>query len=87
MCGRLLGLWHASYGYGGRIAGRDEGKLGRFMLIGIPRWCDVYCPRVRGVGEACNNCQDSSRRGVIRVSSVVRVQRRRKWFQAERCRS
>ena len=24
MCGRLLRLWNASYGYGGRVAGRDE---------------------------------------------------------------
>ena len=41
MCTRLLNLWHASYGYRGRVAGRDKGKLGRLMLIGIPRWCDV----------------------------------------------
>ena len=40
------------------------------MLIGIPRWCDVGdCPRVRGVGEACNSCQGSSRRSVVGVSS------------------
>ena len=24
MHGRLLRLWHASYGYGGRVTGRDE---------------------------------------------------------------
>ena len=40
MCGRMLRLWHASYGYGGRVAGRDEG-MGRLVLIGIPQWCDV----------------------------------------------
>ena len=26
MCESLLRLWHASYGYGGRVAGRDEGN-------------------------------------------------------------
>ena len=92
MCGRLLsllqGLWYASYGYRGRVAGRDKETLWRLLLIGIPRWCDVGdCPRARGVGEACNSCQGSSRRGVVGVSSGVRVQRRRRRFQAERCRS
>ena len=63
-------------------------EMGRSMLVGIPRWCDVGdCPRTRGIGEACNSCQGSSRRGVARVSSDVRVQRRRRRFQAERCRS
>ena len=82
---RLLSLWHASYGYKGKVAGRVKGKLGGSMLIGIPRWCDVGdCPRVRGVGEACKG---SSRRGVVGASSGVRVQRRRRWFQAERYRS
>ena len=52
MCGRLLRLWHASYGYRDRVAGRDKGKMARLMLIGIPRWCDVGdCPRLRGVGQ------------------------------------
>ena len=87
MCGRLLRLWHASYGYGGRVAARGEGN-GAVDLVGIPRWCDVGdCPRARGIGEACNSCQGSSRRGVVGVSSDVRVQRRRRRFQAERCRS
>ena len=87
MCGRLLNLWHASYGYG-RVAGRDKGKLGRLTLTGMPRWCGVGdCPRVRGVGEACNSCQGSSRRSVVEVSSGVHVQRRRRRFQDERCRS
>ena len=86
MCGRLLSLWHASYGYRGRVAGRDKGKLGRLMLIGMPQWCDVGdCPRVRGVGEACNSCRGSSRRSVVGVSSGVRVHQRRRRFQAERC--
>ena len=59
-----------------------------FMLICIPRWCDVGdCPRARGVGVACKSCQGSSRRGVVGVSSDVRVQRRRRRFQAERCMS
>ena len=81
MCGRLLSLWHASCVYRGRVAGRDKGKLGRLMLIGMPRWCDVGdCPRVRGVGEACNSCQGSSRRNVVGVSSEARVQRRRRRF-------
>ena len=35
MCGRLLSLWHASYGYRGKAAGRDKGKLGRLMSIGM----------------------------------------------------
>ena len=88
MCGRLLSLGHASYGYRVRVAGKDKGKLGRLILIGIPRWCNVGdCPRVRGVGEAFNSCQGSNRRIVVRVSSGVRVQRRRRRFQAERCRS
>ena len=88
MCGRLLSLWYASYGYRGRVAGRDKWKLGRLILIGIPRWCDMGdCPRVRVVGETCNSCQGSSRQGVVGVSSGVRVQRRRRRFQAERCRS
>ena len=88
MCGRLLSLWHASYGYRGRVAGRDKGKLGRLMLVGMPRCCDVGdFPRVRGVGEACNSCRGSSRRSVVGVSSGVHVQRRRRRFQAERCRS
>ena len=88
MCERLLSLWHASYGYRCRVAGRDKGTLGRLILIGIPRWCDVGdCPRARGVGKACNSCQGSSRRGVVGVSSGVRVRRRRRQFQAERCRS
>ena len=83
MCGRLLSLWHASYGYRGRVTGRDKGKMGRLMLIDIFRWCDVGdCPQVRGVGEACNSCQGSSRRGVVGVSSGVRVQRRRRRLQA-----
>ena len=63
-------------------------EMGRLMLVGIPRWCDVGdCPRARGIGEACNSSQGSSRRGVVGVSSDVRVQRRRRRFQAERCRS
>ena len=63
-------------------------EMGRLMLVGIPWWCDVGdCPRARGIGEACNSCQGSSRRGVVGVSSDVRVQRRRRRFQAERCRS
>ena len=33
MCRRLLSLWHAPYGYKGRIAGRDKGQIGRLMLI------------------------------------------------------
>ena len=92
MCGKLLslllGLWHASYGYRGRVAGRDKGKTARLMLIGIPRWCDVWdCPRAWGVGEACNSCQGFSKRGVVGVTSGVRVQWRRRRFQAQRCRS
>ena len=88
MCGMLLSLWHASYGYRGRVTSRDKGKLGRLMLIAIPRWCDMGdCPRVRSVGEACNSYQSSNRRSVVGVSSDVRVQRRRRRFQAERCRS
>ena len=75
MCGRLLSLWHASYGYRGRVAGKGKGKLGRLMLIGMPRWYDVGgCPRARGVGETWNSCQGSSRRGVVGVSNGVRVQ-------------
>ena len=63
-------------------------EMGRLMLVGIPRWCDVGdCPRARGVGEACNSCQGSSRRGMVGVSSDVRAQRRCRRFQAERCRS
>ena len=63
-------------------------EMGRLMLVGIPRWCDVGdCPRARGIGEACNSCQGSSRLGVVGVSSDVLVQRRRRRFQAERCRS
>ena len=63
-------------------------KMGRLMLVGIPRWCDVGgCPRARGVGEACNSCQGSSRRGVVGVSGDVRVQQRRGRFQVEQCRS
>ena len=70
MCGRLLSLWYPSHGYRSRFADRDKGKLGRLMLMDIPRWCDVEdCPRVRGVGEACNSCQGSSRRSVAGVSS------------------
>ena len=88
MCVRLLSLWHASYGYRGRVAGRDKIKLGWLVLIGMPRWCDTGdCPRVRDVGQACNSYQGSSRRSVVGVSSGVRVQRRRRRFQAERCRS
>ena len=48
MCGRLLSLWHALYGYGGRAAGRDKGKLGRLMLISMPRWLNVGI--VKGYG-------------------------------------
>ena len=37
MCGRLLRPWHASYGYGGRVAGRDEGNgavdVGRYTPV------------------------------------------------------
>ena len=85
---KAAGLWHASYGYRGRVAGRGKTKLGRLTLIGIPRWWDVGdCRRVRGVGEACNSCQGSSRRSVVGVSSGVRVQRRRRRCQSERCRS
>ena len=81
MCRRLLSLWHASHGYRGRVAGRNKGKLGRLMLIGMPRWYGVEdFPRVRGVGEAWNSCQGSSRRGAVGVSSGVHVQRRRSWF-------
>ena len=74
MCGRLLslllGLWHASYGYRGRVAGRDRVTLERLMLVSIPRWYDVgNCPRVRRVGEVYNSCRGSSRRGVVGVSS------------------
>ena len=72
----------------GRVAGRDKGTLGRLMLVGTPRWCDVgNCSRAQGVGEACNSCRRSSRRGPVEVSSGARVQRRRRRFQAERCRS
>ena len=47
MCGRLLSLRYASYGYRDRVAGRDKGKLGPLVLIGIPWWCDVGdCQRV-----------------------------------------
>ena len=89
MCGKLLsllmGLCPALYGYTGRVTGRDKGNMGRLMLIGKPRWCDVgNCPRARGVGEVFNSCQGSSRRGVVGVSCGVRVQRRRRWSQAER---
>ena len=63
-------------------------EMGRLMLVDIPRWCDVVdYLRERGIGEACNSCQASGRRGVVGVSSDVRVQRRRRQFQAERCRS
>ena len=86
MCGRLLSLWDASYGYKDRVASRDKGTLGRSVLIGIPRWCDVGdCQRVRGVGEACSSCQDPRRLSVVEVSSSVQRGLRR--FQAERCRS
>ena len=87
MCGRLLRLWHASYGYRGRVASRDEGS----GAVDVDRYTPVVrrggCPRARGIGEACNSSQGSSRRGVVGVSSDVRVQRRRRRFQAERCRS
>ena len=74
MCVRLLSLGHASYGYRGRVAGKDTGKLKGLILIGIPRWCNVGdCPRVRGVGEACNSCPGSNRRIVVRVSSGSRL--------------
>ena len=37
MCGRLLRLWHASYGYEGRVAGRDGGNgavdVGRYTPV------------------------------------------------------
>ena len=86
MCERLLSLWHTSYGYRGRVAGRNKGKLRRLVLIGIPWWCDVEdFQRVRGVGEACNNCQGPSSQSVVEVSSGVQRGRRR--FQAERYRS
>ena len=87
MCGRLLRLWHALYGYGGRVAGRDEGN----GAVDVDRYTPVVrrgeCLRTRGMDEACNSCQGSCRRGVVGVSSDVRVQRRRRRFQAERCRS
>ena len=71
MCVRLLSLWHASYGYRGRVAGKGKGKLERLMLIDMPRWCDMGdCPRVWGVDEACNSCQGSSRRGVVGCPAV-----------------
>ena len=70
MCGRLLRLWHASPGYGDRAGGRDKWKLGWLVLIGIPRWCDVWVTkRVRGVGEACSSCRGPRRRGVVEMSS------------------
>ena len=70
MCGRLLSLWHASYGYTDRVANRDNGKLGRLVLIGIPRWCDVGdCQRARGVGEECSSCLGPRKRSVVEVSS------------------
>ena len=28
LCGIMLSLWHASYGYRGRVAGRDKGNWG-----------------------------------------------------------
>ena len=87
MCGRRLGLWHASYGYRGKVAGRDKGKLSRLMLIDIPWWCNVGdCLRAWDVGEAYNSCQGSSKRSVVEVFRSVRLQRRRRRFQAERCR-
>ena len=49
-------------------------EMGRLTLVGIHLSCDVGdCPRARGIGEACNSCQGSSRRGVVGVSSDVRV--------------
>ena len=87
MCGRLLRLWHASYGYGARVAGRDEGNGAVDADMYTPVVRRGGCPRARGIGEACRSCQGSSRRGVVEVSSDVRVQRRRRRFQAERCRS
>ena len=68
MCGRLLRLWHASYGHGGRVVGRDGGNGAVDVGRGIPRWCDVEdCPRARGLAkrvivarapldEACLGC-------------------------------
>ena len=54
MCGRLLRLWHASYGYGGRVAGRDEGN----GAVDVDRYTLVVrrggCPRARGIDEAYN---------------------------------
>ena len=53
MCGRLLGLLHAPYGYGGRVAGRDEENravdVGRYTSVvrrgglstGTGRWRSV----------------------------------------------
>ena len=66
-------------------AGRDIGKLGRLVLISIPRWCDVGVVNRygRGFGGACSSCRGPRRRGVIEVSSGVQWERKR--FQAERC--
>ena len=53
MCGRLLRLWHASYGCEGRVIGRDEGNgavdVGRYtplvrrggLSMGMGRWRSV----------------------------------------------
>ena len=38
LCGRLVSLWHASYGYRDRVAGRDKGKFGRLVYPGGAMW-------------------------------------------------
>ena len=62
MCGRLLNLWHASYGDGSRVTGRDKIKLGRLVLMVRRGGCQL----VWGVGEACSSCQGPRRRGVVK---------------------
>ena len=70
MYGRFLKLWRASHGYGDRATGRDEGKLGRLVLIDISQWSDVRAiKRVEGVGKACSSCRGPRKKGVAEVSS------------------
>ena len=64
MRGRLLRLWHALYGNGDRVAGRDKGKRGRLVLISIPRRRDVgVAKRVRGIQRGRRRLQAERCRG------------------------
>ena len=87
-CERLLSLWHASYGYGGRVAGRNKGKLGLLVSIGILRWCGVGV--VNGYGTLAKRAVIAGARGdgawLRCPAGSSGVQRGRRRFQAERCR-